>query len=138
MIYSTDFMKTENQSAKVRNYAIAMFFVMASLFAIAFFLKIAAWSLSDAPLNIRSSCNNNSANVFIGAGRDVRDITCVALDTEFFENPEITIGDLSKNDEDVCRFELSKPTDKPLRFEVRYDGKSEREVCNWQDFNFVD
>lgn len=131
-------MKTEEKSARIRNYAIAAFFALASLFAATLFFKIAAWSISDSSPNIWSSCSNSSANIFIGANSDVRGIRCIALDKDFFDVSEIAVGDLSKNDEDVCRFELSKPTDKPLRFEVRYNGKSEREVCNWQNFNSAD
>lgn len=89
---------------------------------------------SKTPANIWSECRNDSANVFIGANDDLKNVKCIALDNEFFDNPEIVIGDLAKDDEDVCRFKLSKTTEEPLRFEVWYNGKVKREVCDWQHY----
>lgn len=86
------------------------------------------------PANIWSECREQSANVFIGAnGNGLQNVRCVALDRELFAEPEIAIGDMSKNDEDVCRFKLKGNTTEPLRFEVHYNGKTKREVCNWQN-----
>ncbi len=86
-------------------------------------------------MNVWSECEGQSANVFIGANGDLQNVKCVALDRELFAEPEIaTVGDMSKNDEDVCRFKLKGNTTEPLKFEVRYnDGKVRREVCNWQN-----
>ncbi len=90
---------------------------------------------STPSANIWSECRNDSANVFIGANENLKNVKCVALDKEFFDNPEIVIGNLSKDDEDVCRFRLSKDTTQPLRFEVWYNGKVKREVCDWQHYS---
>ena len=120
---------------EIRNYSIAAAFIIFAILMLAFFVKIfLMWESGITPANIWSECNNRSANVFIGASEDLKNVRCVALDKEFFANPEIVIGDLSKNDEDVCRFVLSKDTAQPLRFEVWYNGRVEREVCNWQNY----
>lgn len=47
---------------------------------------------------------------------------------------EISVGDLSKNDEDVCTFKLSGNATEPLRFEVHYNSEIKREVCNSPQF----
>lgn len=130
-------MKSNNQSAKIRNYAIAGFCLVITILAVIFFLKIFIILLGfgETQVNIWSECRNDSANVFIGANENLKNVKCVALDKEFFANPEIIIGDLSKNDEDVCRFRLSRNTTEPLRFEVWYNNKIKREVCEWQHFS---
>ncbi len=98
-------------------------------------LTFSAGCIFETPsANIWSECGNDSANVFIGANKDLKNVKCVALDREFFGNPEIVISDLAKGDEDVCRFELLKNTRKPLRFEVWYNGRVKREVCEWQHY----
>lgn len=128
----------DNQSARIRNYAIAGFCIMLTLLAIAFFFGlflIAGFGADEA--NIFSECRNDSANVFIGANSNLKNVKCVALDNAFFDNPEINIGNLAKNDEDVCRFRLIKNTTDPLRFEILYDGKVRREVCSWQNYQSV-
>ncbi len=125
-------MESENQSAKVRNYAMAGVCVVFIILMLGVFVKVFAFQFGESPVRIYSSCENESANVFIGANDDLKNVKCVALDKEFFVDAEIVIGDLSKNDEDVCRFELVEGVGKPLRFEVWYNGKVEREVCEWQ------
>ena len=106
------------------------------------FVKVLVLQFEGTPARIYSKCENESANVFIGANKDLKNVKCLALDKELFINPEIIIGDLSKNSEDVCIFELtqgaSKPSKKPLRFEVWYNGKAEREVCEWQHYPIYD
>lgn len=97
--------------------------------------SIGCLDFGSSPVNIWSECRNDSANVFIGANENLKNVKCVALDKEFFDNQEIVIGDLSKDDEDVCRFRLSKHTLEPLRFEVWYNGKVKREVCDWQHYS---
>lgn len=133
-------MESNNQSAKIRNYAIAGFCIILTILTVVFFLKIFLFMGSGASsINTRSVCRNDSANVFIGANENIRNVKCVALDKEFFTESEIVIGDLSKNDEDVCRFKFSKNTIAPLRFEVWYNGKVKREVCEWQHYpGYVD
>lgn len=133
-------MEPNNQSAKIRNYAIAGFCLVITILAVIFFLKIfILWGFFETQVNIWSECRNDSANVFIGANENLKNVKCVALDKEFFTNSEIIIGDLSKNDEDVCRFRLSRNTTEPLRFEVWYNNKIKREVCEWQHFStYVD
>lgn len=126
-------------SAEIRNYTIAGFFTIIIILAIIFFFKI--FTLMDfgaTPTNIYSECRNNTANVFIGANENLKNVKCVSLDKEFITDSEIVIGDLSKNDEDVCRFEFFKETTQPLRFEVWYNNKVEREVCDWQNFRSSD
>ncbi len=125
-------MESENQSAKVRNYAIAGLCIVFTLLMLGVFVKVFALQFGESPVRIYSKCENESANVFIGANEDLKNVKCVALDKEFFVDAEIVVGDLSKNDEDVCRFELLQDAAKPLRFEVWYNGKVEREVCEWQ------
>ncbi|MBR9678112.1 MAG: hypothetical protein GOU97_02370 [Nanoarchaeota archaeon] len=127
-------MRSDNQSARIRNYAIAGFCIVLAVLAVTSFLKILSLGLEAPQINTRSECSNDSANVFIGANEDLKNVKCVALDKEFFDISEIVIGDLSKNDEDVCRFKLSKNTTEPLRFEVQYNGKVKREVCEWQHY----
>ena len=90
----------------------------------------------ESPAYIHSRCEDDSANVFIGANKDLKDVKCVALDKEFFAEPEVVIGDLSKGDEDVCRFKVSGNVTEPLRFEVWYNGKVQREVCEWEDYHY--
>ena len=125
-------MESDNQSAKVRNYAIAGLCIVFTVLMLGVFVKVFALQFGESSARIYSSCENESANVFIGANEDLKNVKCVALDKEFFVDAEIVIGDLSKNDEDVCRFELLQDVAKPLRFEVWYNGKVEREVCEWQ------
>lgn len=124
-----------SRSAKIRNYAIAGFFITLAIFAAAFFLNVfVLWGFGAAPASIWSECTNEYANVFIGANEDLKNVKCVALDREFLADSEVVLGDLSKNDEDVCRFRLSKNTTEPLRFEVRYNNSVKREVCDWQQY----
>ncbi len=127
-------MESENQSAKVRNYAIAGVCIVFTILMLGVFVKVFAFQFGESPARIYSSCENESANVFIGANEDLKNVKCVALDKGVFVDDEIVIGDLSKNDEDVCRFELVQGAVKPLRFEVWYNGKVEREVCEWQHY----
>ena len=131
-------MESENQSAKIRNYAIAGLCIVFTILILAFFVKAYVFQFGETSARIYSNCENESANVFIGANKDLKNVKCLALDKELFINPEIIIGDLSKNSEDVCIFELtqgaSKPSKKPLRFEIWYNGKAEREVCEWQHY----
>lgn len=122
-----------NQSAKIRNYAIASFCISLTILAVIFFFKI--FVLGESSADIWSECENDSANVFIGANEDLKNVKCVALDKSYFTNKEIVIGDLSKNDEDVCRFKLSRDTTEPLRFEVWYNNEVKREVCEWQHYS---
>ena len=128
-------MESNNQSAKIRNYTIAGFFIILTILATVFFLKIFLFMGSGAsPINTRSVCRNDSANVFIGANENLKNVKCVALDKKFFTESEIIIGNLVKNDEDVCRFKLAVNTTQPLRFEVWYNGKVKRDVCEWQHY----
>ncbi len=135
-------MESENQSAKIRNYAIAGLCIVFTILILTIFVKVFVLHFGETPARIYSKCENESANVFIGANEDLKNVKCLALDKELFVNPEIVIGDLSKNDEDVCIFELSqgasKPLKKPLRFEVWYNDKAEREVCEWQHYPMYD
>ncbi len=129
--------ETSDGGAKVRNYAIAGFCIMLTVLALAVFSGIFfLFGYGQTPATIFSECKNYSANLFIGANKDIKDVKCIALDREFFENPEIVLGDLSKSDEDVCRFKLSKDAaGQPLRFEVSYGGNVKREVCSWQNYH---
>ena len=132
----------ETKSARARNYAVAGFFILFCILlvigAVTFFFQMFLFgNYGISPANIWSECRNNSAHVFIGANSDLSQVKCVALDQGLFDTPEIAIGDLSKNDEDVCRFTLSRETTQPLRFEVWYNGKAEREVCDWQSSQTV-
>jgi len=86
------------------------------------------------PLEVSSECRNNSAYVYIGANQDLKGVKCVAVDWEYINEPSVEIGDLSKDDEAVCRFTLAKETEQPLRFEVWHDGVRRREVCDWQHY----
>ena|SRR3989338_5197082 len=132
-------MESDTQSAKIRNYAMAGFCIILTILAVVLFLKIfVLWNSGATLINIWSACRNDSANVFMGANDDIKNVRCVALDKEFFANPEVVIGDLSKNDEDVCRFKLSRNTTEPLRFEVYYNNKIKREVCEWQHYTNTD
>jgi len=135
-------MDSSDKSAKIRNYAIAGFFIIITILAGIFFLKIFTLFLGSMDANkisVWSECEGTYANVFIGANEDIKDIKCTALDTEFFTETEIFIGDLSRGSEDVCKFKLKEDTKEPLRFEVLYNGKSIREVCDWEhDIMYVD
>lgn len=123
--------ESNNRSTKIRNYSIAGFFIVVSVLIVGTVFGMIVWGFGTAA-NIWSQCGSEAANVFIGANDNLRNVKCIALDKEFFVDPEIFIGDLSKNDEDVCRFRLIKNTTEPLRFEVQYNNKVEREVCEWQ------
>lgn len=124
-------MEKETVSTKVRNYAIAgvclVFVILMGSLAVSF---------SDRRENVSvwAQCSGGSANVFISTDKALKNVKCVALDGGFFANPDVFIGDLSRNSRDVCKFVQSKDTTtEPLRFEVWYDGKAQsREVCNWQ------
>ncbi len=124
-----------DKSAKIRDYAITVSCIVFTLMLLSFILLgfVSPRLFAGGGPYIYSECSNGSAYVFIGANDDIRDIKCVALDKEFFNDTEIVIGDLSKGDEDVCRFRLSKNTPDPLRFEVWYNGRVQREVCKWQN-----
>ncbi len=127
----------DNQSAKIRNYAIAVFCITFTILLLSSLLQMFIFSpFGGDDVHIYSECNNDSAYVFIGAHDNLKGVKCVALDKEFVDNPEIVIEDLSKGDEDVCRFKLSKNTTDPLRFEVWYNGKVRREVCEWQNYYY--
>ena len=126
-----------DQSARIRNYIISGSFIIITILAIAFFLSmfLMMWGGFQANnTSIWSECRNGSANVFISTNEDLKNVKCVALDKEFFSDPEINIGDLPKNSEDVCRFKIAENTTEPLRFEVWYNGEVKREVCNWQQY----
>ena len=135
-------MESENQSAKVRNYAISGLCIVFTILILIFFVKVLVLQFGETPARIYSRCENESANVFIGANENLKNVKCLALDKELFINPEIIIGDLSKNSEDVCIFELSqdasKPLKKPLRFEIWYNGIAKREVCEWEHYPMYD
>ena len=129
---------SNNRSSMIRNYAVAGFFVVLAVIVVLFFLNIFALMLfgfGSSPINVRSECREGAANVFVGANQDLKNVSCVALDKEWLDQPEIVIGDLSKNDEDVCRFNVDGNTTMPLRFEVRYNGEVKREVCDWQHYS---
>jgi len=97
-------------------------------------LMVSSGCINQPPVNVWSECRNDSAYVYIGADEDVKKVKCVALDKEFFNNTEVFVGDLSKNDEDVCRFSLIRTTTQPLRFEVWYNDRVQKEVCDWQHY----
>jgi hypothetical protein len=122
-------MEQENKSAKIRNYAIAGFCIVLTVMAIGFFIVIFL-SIGGSPVNIWSQCNNDTANVFINANKELKDVRCIALNKDLYKKSEISIGDLSKNDKDVCSFRLSDNATEPLRFEVYYNGEIRKEVCN--------
>ncbi len=125
-------MEKETLSTKVRNYAIAGVCLGFVFLAGGVALKVFAEPAEAA--SVWSQCEGDSANVFIGTSDRLNGVECIALDREFFAEPEIKIGDIQKNSEEVCRFRLSKNTTEPLRFEVRYNGRIRTEVCNWQNF----
>ena len=127
------------KSEKLRDYAIigvCVSIMILLLLTIAFFiigiasLLVSIWN-EDASIGVSSSCGNQTASVFIQANTNLKDVKCVALDKEFFNTSEITLGDLSRNDRDVCTFTLAKNVSRPIRFEVWYSGKVRRAVCNW-------
>jgi hypothetical protein len=128
-------MEPEEKSVRARNYAIAGFFVLIGLLVVVFvvavgwfFMKVAE-SMESSP-EIWSECGEESAHVFIRATEDMKAVSCVALDEGFFEKQEYSLGDLAKNDADVCKFKATQEIDEPLRFEVKYNGKVRKEVCN--------
>lgn len=133
-------MESSNRSARIRDYSVALLCVVFVVLGIVFFSKIFLLMGSGGTLiNTRAVCGNDSVYVFIGANEDLRDVRCVALDEGFFDSPEIVLGDLSLNDEDVCRFRLLRNTTEPLRFEVWYNNRVKREVCEWQHYpRYVD
>lgn len=113
----------------------ALLCVVFVVLGVVFFSKIfLLMGSGGASINTRAVCGNDSAYVFIGANEDLRGVKCVALDEGFFDSPEIVLGDLSLNDEDVCRFRLLRNTTEPLRFEVWYNNRVKREVCEWQHY----
>lgn len=130
----------QNGSARIRDYAIAGFFVIGAILALIFvFGGFATLVFGTPSANIWSTCEGNSANVFIGANKELSNVKCVALDKEFFASSEVSLDTLAKNDEDVCRFMLLKNSTKPLRFEVHYNSEIKREVCDWQNYQeYVD
>ena len=97
-------------------------------------MKIFTFAHLVPAVNIYSQCQNETANIFIGANEDLKNVKCRGLDSLFFSETEIIIGDLSTDDEDVCRFKLIKQNSEPLRFEIEYNGKIEREVCEWEHY----
>jgi hypothetical protein len=128
-------MNEENKSSKIRNYSIAGFFVLAAAVPAFLFLQFMVLGFGGTEVNTWSECNADSANVFVGANENLENVKCVALDKEFFAEQEKVIGDMKKNDEDVCRFNLTTATLKPLRFEIQYNNTVRREVCSWQNFS---
>jgi len=128
-------MDAPDKSSRIRNYSIAGFFVICGLVVLAsaavfgyFTLKISE-SIETSP-EIWSECEDQSAHIFVRATEDMKAVSCVALDEGFFEKQEYTLGDLSKNDADVCKFKGRTNITEPMRFEIRYNSKVRKEVCN--------
>lgn len=129
-------------SAKLRDYSIAAFFIVATIGAIAFYFAVALMfsHSSDSP-NIWSECRSdtNSVNVFIGATtEDLKNVKCTAVENGLFANPEIFLGNLSKGDEAICKFRLARSMSEPLSFEITYNNKTRKEVCDWQPLSGID
>ncbi|MBM3309108.1 MAG: hypothetical protein FJY77_02545 [Candidatus Altiarchaeales archaeon] len=123
----------------VRDFAIAVFCTLASIlillciFLVSIILLLMFIGiLETSPPSVWSECTNKSTNLYISASEDLEQVRCVALDKEFFSASEVNIGKMSEGDEDVCRFTLARETDIPLRFEIHYNGKVLKEVCDWE------
>lgn len=101
---------------------------------IAFAIIFAGCIYTVMPVDIWSECGTGMANVFISANDTVKNIKCIALEEELVDKKEIILNDLSKGDEDVCKFKLVKETSEPIKFEVHYNGIVKKEVCNWQSY----
>lgn len=127
-------MEKESASTGVRDYAIAG----ACLVFVILMGKLAISFLDNGP-NVWAQCDDGttSVSVFISTDKALKNVKCVALDgREFFANPEVFIGDVPINSEDVCKFVQFRYTPGPLRFEVWYDGKAQkRELCDRHNFS---
>jgi hypothetical protein len=99
-----------------------------------------SWSSArgSEPIGFWASCSGDTANVYINANQDVKNVKCTALDAEFVSKKEVVIGDLKIRDNDVCSFNLLKNATQPLRFEIGYNDKTERIVCNWRPATAID
>ncbi|MAF36794.1 hypothetical protein CL622_06780 [archaeon] len=120
--------------SKMKDFLIIVFCLVLGLSVLTFTMNSLFFfnNFGPSPISTWSECTDNSANIFISANEDLKDVKCVALDHDLFIDPDIVIGDLSQEDEDVCRLKLAQTTDDPLRFEVWYNGQVRREVCDWQ------
>ncbi|MFH1126108.1 MAG: hypothetical protein V1703_03200 [Candidatus Altiarchaeota archaeon] len=136
-------MKLEERIPKIRDFAIIIFCLTGTIAALLFIVIFVGWmsvvssllwnaERGSEPLDFWADCIGDTANVYINANEDVKNVKCTALDTEFFAKKEVSIGDLSKGDSDVCSFKLLQNATQPLRFELGYNDKVERIVCNWQ------
>ena len=130
-------MPAAKNDSRIIYYSVAGFFVILAAFLVAGFSLALYWSNSYfQPLRLWSECGRSTANIFIEAGENLQNVKCIALDKELFSSPEIYVGELSRGSKDVCRFELKANASMPLRFEVLYNGKSQREVCQQGNAQF--
>lgn len=119
-----------SETPRLLLYAIAVFFVflgIAALSAVPLILFVSASSY--LPLSVWSECGGGSANVYVDAQQDLKNTGCIALDSGLFSPDKIELGDLSKGSRDVCRFSMDADVSMPLRFDVLYNGRSQRIVC---------
>lgn len=123
--------------ARLKKYTFFGCFWLAGILGVIFFLTIFMSSLFAAimPINVWAECGDGMANIFIGANTELKEVKCVALEKELIDKKEFVVGDLVKNDEDVCKFKLLNNTEEPIRFEVHYNGITKREVCNNSGIN---
>jgi len=132
----------DDLGTKAIKYAIAAFFIILTVFIAVSVVVVIAGILgvfSEDSLTITSECRNNSAYVFISARGSPVNVKCVVLDKEYFNQTEVYVGNLSNGDEEVCIFKLDKNMADPLRFEVSYNDRVQREVCNWRNYQtFID
>lgn len=76
----------ESLSAKVRDYAIAGSCAVLFVFLVAGVVWSASFARQE-PVNVWSTCTSDSADVFVDANYDIKNVRCVALDGEFFAEP---------------------------------------------------
>lgn len=133
--------EANDKGTKFRNYSIAAVCLVFAVLIIAFgsyvFANLLEFSASGA---IWTNCNQerNLATVFITANDEAKNVKCVAMEKEFFSRSEISLGDLSRGDRDACKFKLDRNVEESLRFEIHYNGKVRKEVCNSPPAGFMD
>jgi hypothetical protein len=134
-------MTPEKWILRMRDYAIIVFCITCSIAALIFIILsvtfIASVLLSMSSIgrveavSIWSECNGDTAAIYVNANEDAKNVTCRALSNGISIENEISIGDLKKGDSDVCIFRLLENSTTPLRFEVSYNNRVVRNVCNF-------
>ena len=119
------------QSTNIRNYAITAVCILIA-FSIAF-VFFSMWQMTTSSYymaGVSVVCDENSADIFVNASVDLKNVSCQSLDRGVFQKEKIELGNLSVNNEEVCKFVSKQPISQSLRFEIQFNGQSVKRTCS--------